>query len=279
MGRENSRPFFTMPAVDRTRLQTQIRLVTQHFASANEFVKRLSELFEYYSDRSFAQPGQNQLLATSDTYNVTPLVMRQFEFAFSQLCRENPLSTLDVIDRLWQERKMEPRRLAAYLLGKMPSEYSQQTIERLEKWSIPTEDRDLIQYLQTAGSEGLRHEAIELWLNQISLWLESKQSHDQIFGLQSLIPLIEDEDFHNLPRIFALIQPFVRQPASRSLFALQKVLEALAKRSPVETVFNLKLILRTKFAPDVPRLMRRLIAAFPEEQAQSLRLAIKEAES
>lgn len=279
MGREISRPFFTMPAVDRTRLQTQIRLVTQYFASADEFVKRLSELFEYYSDRSFAQPGQNQLQSASEVYNVTPLVMRQFEFAFSQLCQENPLSTLDVIDRLWQEHKLEPRRLAAYLLGKMPLDYSQQVIERLEKWSLPTEDRDLIQYLHTAGSEGLRHEAIELWLNQIALWLESKLAHDQIFGLQSLIPLIEDEDFHNLPRIYTLIQPLVRQPASRSLFTLQKVLEALARRSPVETVFNLKLILQSKFAPDVPRLMRRLITAFPEEQAQSLRLALKDAQN
>lgn len=279
MGREISRPFFTMPAVDRTRLQTQIRLVTQYFASADEFVKRLSELFEYYSDRSFAQPGQNQLQSASEVYNVTPQVMRRFEFAFSQLCRENPLSTLDVIDRLWQEHKLEPRRLAAYLLGKMPLDYSQQVIERLEKWSLPTEDRDLIQYLHTAGSEGLRHEAIELWLNQIALWLESKQAHDQIFGLQSLIPLIEDEDFHNLPRIYTLIQPLVRQPASRSLFTLQKVLEALARRSPVETVFNLKLILQSKFAPDVPRLMRRLITAFPEEQAQSLRLALKDAQN
>jgi hypothetical protein len=109
--------------------------------------------------------------------------------------------------------------------------------------------------------------------------LESKQAHDQIFGLQSLIPLIDDEDFHNLPRIYTLIQPLVRQPASRSLFTLQKVLEALARRSPVETVFNLKLILQSKFAPDVPRLMRRLITAFPEEQAQSLRLALKDAQN
>ncbi|MEA5078978.1 MAG: DNA alkylation repair protein [Anaerolineaceae bacterium] len=279
MGREKSRPFLKMPAVDRTRLQTQIRLVTQYFASADEFVKRLSELFDYYSDRSFTQPGQNQLSTSRETYNVTPLVMRQFEFAFSQLSRENPLSSLDVIDRLWKERKQEPRRLAAYLLGKMPTDYSQQVIERLQNWSKPTEDRELIQYLHNAGSEGLRHEAIELWLSQIALWLESKQAHDQIFGLQSLLPLIEDEDFHNLPRVFNLIQPLVRQPGSRVLFTLQNVLEALARRSPVETVFNLKLILQSNYAPDVPRLFRRLSAAFPEEQAQSLRLAIKDAQN
>ncbi len=268
-----------MPAVDRTRLQTQIRLVTQYFASADEFVKRLSELFEYYSDRSFAQPGQNQLLTTSETYNVTPLVMRQFEFAFSLLSRENPLSTLDVIDRLWKEHKQEPRRLAAYLLGKMPTEYSQQVIERLQNWSKSTENRELIQYLHNAGSERLRHEAIELWLSQIALWLESEQPHDQIFGLQSLIPLIEDEEFQNLPRVFNLIQPLVRQPGSRILFTLQNVLEALARRSPVETVFNLKLILKSNYAPEVPRLFRQLLMAFPEEQAQSLRLAIKDAQS
>ncbi len=267
-----------MPAVDRTRLQTQIRLVSQSFASADEFVKRLGELFEYYSDRSFAQPGQGHLQSISDSYNVTPLVMRQFESTFSQMSQANPLSTLDVIDRLWQEKKLEPRKLAAYLLGKMPDEYSQQVIERLENWSKPSEDRDLIQYLHAAGSEGLRHEAIELWLKQIAAWLESKQIPEQIFGLQSLIPLIEDMEFNNLPRVFSLIQPLVSFPNSRILFTLQQVLEALAKRSPVEAVFNLKLILQGKHSPEVLRLFRRILPSFPEEQAQSLRLAIKDAQ-
>lgn len=260
------------------RLKTQIRLVTQHFASADDFVKRLSELYDFYSDRSFASISPNQVRPTGNSYNITPLVTREFEYEFGKLCRENPLSSLDVIDRLWRESKSEPRKLAAYMLGKMPIAYSEQVIDRLRSWSISGEDRDLIQYLQDAATEGLRREAIDLWLKQIGIWLESRQPHEQIFGLQSLIPLIEDEDFHNLPRVFNLIHPLIAQPNSRILYMLQTVIEALVKRSPIETVFNLKLILQSKYSPEVPRLFRRILLAFPEEQAQSLRQAIKDAQ-
>jgi hypothetical protein len=95
--------------------------------------------------------------------------------------------------------------------------------------------------------------------------------------LQSLLPLIEDESFHNLPRIFALIHPLISQPNPRIQFMLLTVIEALAKRSPIETVYNLKLILQGKFSPELPRLLRRLLNSFPDEQAQSLRQAIKDA--
>jgi len=265
-----------MPAVDRLRLQTQIRLVVQTFASADEFVKRLSELYDYYSDRSYDPAGSGQRYPTLQSYNVTPLATRQFEFEFSRLCQENPLSSLDVIDRLWLHEKVEPRKLAAYLLGKMPLQYFPQVIERLQTWAKPTEDRNLILYLQEFGTDRLRHEAIEPWLKQIDKWLESHHSHDQVFGLQSLLPLISDPEFHDLPRVFNMLDSLLINPGSRILYTLQNVIEALAKRSPVETVYTLKLVLHKSHSTEIPRLFRRLLPVFPEDQAQSLRLALKE---
>lgn len=269
-------PIQPMPAVDRTRLQTQIRLVTQSFASTDEFVKRLSELYEYYSDLTYDPAGSGQRYPTLQAYNVTPFVNRQFEFEFSKLCQENPLSSLDVIDRLWKQEKVEPRKLAAYLLGKMSLEYSPQVIERLQTWSKPTEDRELNLYLQEFGSARLRHEAISEWLEIIHKWLESGESHDQIFGLQSLLPLIQDPDYHDLPKIFTRISTLLANPSPRILFTLQVVIEALAKRFPVETVYTLKLVLRGPHSAEIPRFFRRLLPIFPPEQEQSLRTALKE---
>lgn len=265
-----------MPAVDRTRLQTQIRLVSQSFDSADEFVRHLSELYEYYSDRTFDPVNSGQSFSTLQSYNVTPFVNRQFEFEFSKLCLANPDKTLDVIDNLWKQEKFEPRKLAAYLLGNLSLDSRSQVIERLQMWSKPTEDRELTLYLQEFGSSRLRHEATSEWLKIIQTWLESSESHNQILGLQSLLPLIHDLDFHDLPKIFNLISSLLANPSPRVLFTLQIVVEALAKRSPVETVYTLKLVLRGDHSTEIPRFFRRLLPVFPPEQELSLRTALKE---
>ena len=265
-----------MPAVDRTRLQTQIRLVTRSFHAPDEFVKHLLELYEYYSDRTYDPASSGQRYPTLRAYNVTPLVNRQFEFEFSKLCETDPRTSLEVIDQLWQQEKIEPRKLAAFLLGKMPLDYSAKVIDRLQTWSKPTEDREMNQYLHEYGSARLRRESINEWLGIIHTWLESNEAHDQIFGLQSLLPLIHDPDYHDQPKLFALIFPLLANPNPRILFTLQVVIEALAERSPVETVYTLKLILRGPHSAEIPRFFRRLLPIFPAEQEQSFRIALKE---
>ena len=265
-----------MPAVELDRLHTQIQLLIKEYASPRQFVKSLRALYEFYSDRTYSPLVLGAHSPSGEAYNVTPIINRQFELEFGKLCEENQLSTMDVIDQLWEEPKLEPRRLAAVLLGKIPLSFSGQVIKRLQDWSLPTEDRALIQYLHEHGTIRLRREAVEEWTQVIRSWLESKDTDDQIFGLQSLIPLINDREYKNLPLIFDLLSLRIAEPNPRILFTLQNVIEALARRSPIETVYYLKTILKGKHSKDLPRFFRRLLACFPEDQAQSLRAALKE---
>jgi hypothetical protein len=266
-----------MPAVELTRLHTQIRLLTQHYSAASDFVKRLCELYEFYSDRTFSKSDAGRRNLTISAYNVTPLINHQFELEFSKLCQENPLSSLDVIDELWNQPKLEPRRLGAYLLGKIPLEYSDQVISRLKLWSSVDEDHGLVKYLQESGSLLLRRQAIEKWLAVLRTWLESKNSQDQLFGLQSLLPLINDPDYIDLPEVFELINLELAAPQPRISFTLQTVIEALARRTPNETVYLLKAALQRPHPKELPRLLRRVLPAFPEEQQRSLKLALEQA--
>jgi hypothetical protein len=265
-----------MPAVELSRLSTQIRLVSQHFASANDFVKQLNELYEFYSDRTFNKSDASSRNLTLPAYNVTPLINHQCELAFGKLCQENPLSSLDVIDALWQQPRLEPRRLAAFLLGKIPLEYADQVIQRLKAWSKPEEDHELIKYLQNNGSLLLRKQHTQEWLDVIRFWLQSEDSQDQIFGLQSLLPFIDDPDFSNLPRVFDLIILQIQNLHPRVTYTLETVIEALAARTPSETVYILKSTLVKTNSKDLARLIRRMIPIFPEEQQKSLKLALNE---
>jgi len=265
-----------MPAVELSRLHTQIHLVLQHFASAHDFVKYLCDVYEFYGDRTFNEADAGPRNLTLPAYNVTPLINHQFELEFGKLCQENPLSSLDVIDELWRQPKLEPRRLGAFLLGKIPLDYADQVIERLKGWSLATEDHELVKYLQEFGSLTLRRQANDKWLKVIRSWLESRNSQDEIFGLQSLLPLIHDPDYSDLPEIFPLINEQLASPQPRISYTLQTVLEALAKRTPNETVYLLKAVLRGQNSKELPRLVRRLLPAFPDEQQKSLKTALAE---
>ena len=265
-----------MPAVELSRLNTQIRLLTQCYASASDFVKGLCDLYEFYSDRTFNKSDAGRRNLTVPAYNTTPLINRQFELEFGKLCQQNPLSSLDVIDELWKQSKLEPRRLAAFLLGKIPPEYSDRVITRLKSWSSPNEDHELVKYLQEAGSLLLRRQDTEKWLTVLRSWLESKSSQDQLFGLQSLLPLIHDPDYIDLPEVFDLVSIELAAPQPRISFTLQTVIEALARRTPNETVYLLKAILEKPHSKELPRLLRRVLPAFPQEQQKSLKSALSQ---
>ncbi|MHC1740724.1 MAG: DNA alkylation repair protein [Anaerolineaceae bacterium] len=265
-----------MPAVELAHLRTKIHLLTEHYASPVEFVKGLCDLYEFYSDRTFTQSDAGRRTLTLPGYNVTPLINRQFELEFGKLCQDNPLSSLDVIDELWKQPKLEPRRLAAFLLGKIPLDHSDQVIVRLKVWSTPEEDNDLLKYLHDYGSLLLRRQDSEKWLGVIRTWLESKSSQDQLFGLQSLLPLINDPDYVDLPEVFDLISLELVSPQPRITHTLQTVIEALAKRTPFETVYLLKKVLLQSHSKELPRLLRRLIPAFPDNQQSSLKRSLAE---
>jgi len=265
-----------MPAVELSRLHTQIQLAARNYSSAEQFVKDLRGIYELYSDRTFNPLAAGKRPLSADAYNVTPLINHQFEFEFGKLCNDNPLSSLDVIDRLWEETKLEPRQLAAALLGKIPIDHTEKIIYRLKDWSLPTEDRDLIVFLHDKGTIRLRKEAVDKWLGVIRDWLESKDPYDQVFGLQSLIPLIGDPTFNDLPKIFELFSLVIAYPGTRLLSPVLKTIEALAERSPVETVYYLKTIIAKPHSAELPRLLRRILPVFPPEQANSLKAALRE---
>jgi hypothetical protein len=65
-------------------------------------------------------------------------------------------------------------------------------------------------------------------------------------------------------------------PQPRSSYTLQTVIEALAKRTPNETVYLLKSSLRELPTKELPRLVRHLLPAFSEEQQKSLKQALAE---
>ena len=268
-----------MPAVEIEKLSAQVRLVAQQFGNPGDFIVSLRNLFESYADLTYRINSMRRPSVVLPEYHLSPVILRLLEQELGKYCAENPLASLDVIDMLWKEPRREPRVLASALLGKIPLSHAEGVTQRLLAWSAATDEYSLAETIVGNGSVALRAEAPDRWLEIVRSWLESRSPVENSLGLTGLIPLIQDRSFVNLPQVFNLFTPQIKKAESRQLSTLQTIIENLARRSPRETVYVLKQVASDSHDPNLFRLLRRCLPAFPEEQRLSLRETLSKSPS
>jgi hypothetical protein len=263
-----------MPAVEIEKLTIQVRLVAEKFSVPQELIVSLRALFESYADRTFRPGTGKRTSSLVPEYHLSPVIMRLLEKELGKYCEANPLASLELIDALWKESYKEPRLLASVLLGRIPATYSAQVIQRLMQWCDATPEYSLLEAIVTNGSTTLRTQVPAAWLDIVSEWLQSSKLIENSLGCTCLIPIVQDRSFENLPRIFDLFVPVLKKGDQGLMSHLQRVIEALAHRSPNETVYVLKQVMSSSEDANLFRLLRRCLPAFPEESRSSLRAVL-----
>jgi hypothetical protein len=137
----------------------------------------------------------------------------------------------------------------------------------------------MLDALFRSGMTSLRRTAPQAMFQLFEEWVNSPQAAVQSMGVRALIPVIEDQAFENLPPVFRLISPLVQQLPAALFTDLQAVIEALAKRTPVETAYFLRQALGMAPGPGMARLVRRCLPCFNPAQQASLRAALQAASS
>lgn len=263
-----------MPAVQLARLKAEIQKLSWQFTNPVEFERGLRDLLERYADRVY-RPGETlQFQKRTPAYRAPAIVLRQLELDLERLCRENPGAALLLAETLWKQPYLEPRLLAAFLLGRAPLSPPEAALERLRLWCQASEDMRLIDEVLKRGSARTRQEQPEQWLQFCRQWLEERKLHSQRLGLRALLPAIHDREFENLPPVYPLIAPFLQSEPTGVQGELKEVLQALAARSPKETAFFLRQLLSIGLPLTSQRLIRRLLPAFSPEYQTGLRSAL-----
>jgi hypothetical protein len=148
-------------------------------------------------------------------------------------------------------------------------------LERLLNWSSPEVDLQVLNGLMSNGSTRVRKDQPERWLVLVEHWLSDLDPEIQSIGLHALLPVIQDREFENLPRVFRLLAPIIQSAPNALQADLQAVIEALVRRSAVETSYFLRQMLTLAGGnPTAARLVRRCLPAFPEETQVTLRKAL-----
>lgn len=264
-----------MPAVELVRLRTQIRGLIVHFSDPLAFRGALKDFLDTYSNRAYRPGAAVKPQPLLPSYRVAPLILKELELELSRICQERPEQALAVVEILWQDSHLEPRLIAANLLGAVPLDHGAAVIEKIRAWSSPEENFRIMDTLFQGGTTTLRRSGSILPLNLADDWMNRTETGYKSLGLRLLIPVIADTRFENVPPVFRLLGPLVQNLPGELQPDLQAVLETLIRRFPTETAYFLRQGLAISTRENIARMIRRLLPMFAPPQQAALKAALR----
>ncbi len=268
-----------MPAIHLPRLQQQVEGLIEHYADAEKFSRQLRDLFNYYGDKTRRPSEKNKKTFGLPSENVPAPVLRQIVMQLTPYAENTPHAILNLSRGLWQHPILEYRQLAAMLIGKIPGNQTEETFILVQSWIMESLEEELLSVLAVNSLASVRQEAPEVLLERIEKWLtpeDEELTKSQILalqklGLHALLPFIQDLEFENLPRIYGLIKPLMRDSGKVLRPYLLDLLLPLAGRSPQEVTYILRSMLEEDPNAQIGWLARRTLDALPSENQAHLR--------
>ena len=281
-----------MPAIHLPRLRKQVTDLIQHYADPDRFLRELSDMFAFYGDHTKRVSPRTPKTSGLPTANVPQPVLRQIVQQLTPYAENVPHAILVLARSLWNYPHLEHRQLATMLLGKLPLTYSKEILPLVPNWCRQNYEETLLLGLANNSLEKIQKETPEVLLEHIESWLYPEpQSPEetqenlpkanpaaelnlQKLALTALVPLVRTPDFLNLPRVYKLLKPLLRDAPTVLRPYLVDVLRPLARRSPQEITY----ILRTEMAQSPSKhltwLARRTLDHLPPEHAANLRRVV-----
>lgn len=264
-----------MPAINLARLKIQAARLAEKFGEPQAFLLFLNELLGFYTNRTIRAAQIAQRLSVP-TYQTPRPVLRQIESELTVLAENQPDEAIVLSDTLWKAEALESRLLAAYLLGTIPPGRAISALTRLPAWLDQSKDKEIRTALLTDAFARLRREYPEAFFSILEGWLGSPQSRSQIWGLQALIPLLQDPQFENLPAIFRILQPAILAAGPATQLDLQACLTALERVSLTETTAFLREIIWGNPGAGMLRIFRRILPGLSPDLQEALRETLRE---
>lgn len=260
-----------MPAVNPTRMRFQVEALMAHYADPKAFHLALNDLFELYANHALRFGDSVGIRPMIPMYHLPAPLLRQLEVDLERMVAESSLPALELADELWQDAYYETKLVAIHLLGLYPLESSQPVLDRLDLWITDRLDLSLLPKIFSAGTRQLQNQYPAVWESYLETFLQSEDPQKVSVGFLGLAEGLNNPQFQNLPALFRLVGPHVHDPQPQTLKSLTTLLRSLAKVSPTETGFFLKQILSTAQSPELKRLIKDSLSAFPFEVQDGLK--------
>lgn len=259
-----------MPAIDLARLKTQVARLADNFSNHMVFLRELHDILDLYTNRTM-RTSQVVRRMSLPTYHTPAPVLRQIERELAPLAERLPVKGAILANELWKDGSLESRLLAASLTGMLPPTDAMPILGRLPDWLTQSTDKEVRQALLTDAFTRIRRETPQAFFLLLEEWLKSPRATWQVWGMQAIVPLLEDPDFQNLPAVFRILRPAVLAAGPMTQMDLQACLAALERVSLTETTVFLRGILTSSPSAMLLRTVRRILPAFSPELQSILR--------
>lgn len=263
-----------MPAIDLARLKKQAARLADLFDQPDEFVRVLHDTLDFYVNRSLREVDAVAPASVLNTYRTPPVILQHIEIELAPLAAADPSAALDLADRLWDEGWLEMRLLAAALLGKIPPR-EERLLPRLTAWTMQVRDPSVRAALLDASLARLRKETPEQFLLLVGEWLKPERTRMWSNGIQALLPLIEDPNFHNLPPVFEMLEPIVKAAPGTLQNDFVDLFTSLHRASPTETVYFVRKVIANSPNLITATTFRRISPSLPPPLAEKIRDLVK----
>lgn len=265
-----------MPAVQLERLYRQAAELAEWYLQPEKFVLALRDMLEFYADRTHRRGQAGKPAMAIKAYKVPGPVMRRILHELRLPLKADPGAALPLVDALWAREVFEFRKLAIDILSQLPLFLVDEVIARIHQWTRDNHEEQLLDVLAKRAPQTIRQQDQGAFLGYVRTWVHSKSFIFQRLGLLALQPLLQDEDFTNLPAIYSIFEPLFADLPKTLRADLLLVMRPLVQRSPKEAAFFLRQRLEQTERPKQARwLVRRLLADFPEDLRAGLRAISK----
>ena len=261
----------SLPAIDLNRLSIQLSHLISFFDSPPKFSRELQSLFSYYSYRVQPSSRSSSLSSNIHDYRVPPSLIKQIQKSLDPKIDELPDAALLSARELWTCHDYEFCLLAAYILGKIPRIDSNETIRLLIAWLIEETDQEFYKKILDLGLWKIQSEQPDILIPHIEDWLASQNKRLNLIGFCVIATLITNERFENLPVLFDLINPYLREFDEGIRTILVDIIKLLIKRSPVEIAFLLRKNYEVFQKGNTAWLIRHTYSYFPEANQINLK--------
>jgi len=263
-----------MPAIQLARLKKQVAELADYFHDPSALLRALFELLDNYADRTRRHGQAGEPPPLRNAHNVPAPVLRQIIKELSSLAANYPKSGLELCDSLWEQAYLEENLLAAHLLGSIGLEHTELILDRIQRWLATKPGEQIVDTILAVSLATIRRTAPETVVTVIEDWIDEPDPYYKQVGLKAMLTLVKEPDFADLAVIFRLVNPMIRSNTVETKTELLVVLQALARRTPKETAYNLRNLLESSENSAAPWYIRQTLKYYPAQIQMKLHSAL-----
>lgn len=259
-----------MPAIRLTEFRRDVGAALAHLDEPQTCAQALSQLMARHGTPLY-RAGQSVAQRTLPAYHLPPAAFSLMAQSLHQAVRRQPQAALPLAQALWADAHLEPRLLAARLIGLAPPDAA--ALTQFWTWLAEAQDADLRQALLTQGSQRFVHETPQAFLAQAVQAL-ARPGIERRTALLALTALVDSPAFEAGPALYRALRPVLLHLEPEERPEAARLLQALAQRWPQEVGPFLSRVWGEAAAEDKAEalawVIRRVLPHLPLESRQRL---------